>query len=968
MNSAPPDVIAAKPQARHSSSCVHSSLFDGVEDTACFFNQAATMETISTNKAVEAQWGGFLREATLAAEQRNHLSSLAALRKAYFMQRELSLEGGGACTGVDGDDIDCSRPVESYRTGGRWSRLGRLNHHAAEADRQRGLLHGGSAVDMADMFSAMTNYVKAVDPVAHFGVKAALPRLDPPTPSGATTVEGNDRGSFFGITIMEGYHREQRGDPTAIPAMTVSFGRIAETLERQRKKSSARKDDPPSIAQYLLSFDEVDDLFDHDDLAPEPNVDPRPNQRKRSRSPTAMAAANPTAHPAAAHHETSRPPQSLVVIVDDDEDDVDSRVRPPTLPVTHAPAPQASAEAAAPSSNPTRTIHPFFTKYQPPHGPPLPPQLPHGPPLPQLPQAGGGVGPLSLAAPFPVPHVPAAAADSVAVGDLASSRPAATFAPLEWDRPNGNRHGALVAPHGQMIAENATAAFRHMGGAPAPPFSTGAASVQASKSAAAAAAGDGTPPPGLDGFMSAAAKLARDQQIRQQQSVHKWIAGGNSTRDVGVPAPLGHTAVPRRGLGMSVPNLGLRRQPFVVPFAHGGGDDPPPTGHAPPTSAPMTTVGIANPAAAANANTSSTSSSSLSIGRALGAAVKSDRAPGVGGKSADGDGLADDPSRPPEDFPSALLLPDGTVPPILQNLEPKLVAQVASEIVECSGNRVTWDDIAGLEHAKSSVEEAIVWPLARPDLFVGLRNPPRGLLLFGPPGTGKTMIARAIASRAQCTFINISSSSLMSKWVGEGEKMVRCLFAVAVVKQPCVVFIDEIDSLLSSRSDGEMDAVRRVKTEFLVQLDGVATKSTDRVLVIGATNRPAELDEAARRRMVGKLYVPLPDRSSRIALLQRLLAPFLHSLGEGDFELLADATKGYSGADLKILGREASMLPLREQRATIQSVAATDIRPVSKVDFDKAIKRIRPSVAEEEVARYEAWNSLYGSFQATADA
>jgi len=148
------------------------------------------------------------------------------------------------------------------------------------------------------------------------------------------------------------------------------------------------------------------------------------------------------------------------------------------------------------------------------------------------------------------------------------------------------------------------------------------------------------------------------------------------------------------------------------------------------------------------------------------------------------------------------------------------------------------------------------------------KQPSKGLLLFGPPGTGKTLIGKAIATESGATFFSISASSLMSKWIGEAEKMVRALFTVARGHLPSVIFIDEIDSLLSSRSEGEQDCSRRVKTEFLIQLDGAATNPNDRLLVIGATNRPQELDEAARRRMQKRLYIPLPDGSARKTMLR----------------------------------------------------------------------------------------------------
>lgn len=152
----------------------------------------------------------------------------------------------------------------------------------------------------------------------------------------------------------------------------------------------------------------------------------------------------------------------------------------------------------------------------------------------------------------------------------------------------------------------------------------------------------------------------------------------------------------------------------------------------------------------------------------------------------------------------------------LAGIEPRIIELIRNEIMHRVDN-ITWESIAGLDHAKNSIKEIVVWPMLRPDIFKGLRGPPKGLLLFGPPGTGKTMIGKCIASQAKATFFSISASSLTSKWVGEGEKMVRALFAVARCSQPAVIFIDEIDSLLTQRSDNEVEASRRIKTEFLVQ-------------------------------------------------------------------------------------------------------------------------------------------------------
>ncbi|KAJ2074937.1 Fidgetin-like protein 1 [Coemansia sp. RSA 922] len=302
----------------------------------------------------------------------------------------------------------------------------------------------------------------------------------------------------------------------------------------------------------------------------------------------------------------------------------------------------------------------------------------------------------------------------------------------------------------------------------------------------------------------------------------------------------------------------------------------------------------------------------------------------------------------------------------LKNIEPRMIEMVENEILTAT-QTVTWDDIAGLNQAKRAVHMAVIYPLLRPELFQGIRAPPKGLLLFGPPGTGKTLIGKCIASQAGATFFNISASSLTSKWIGEGEKMVRALFAVARVRQPTVIFIDEIDSLLTQRTDGEQEATRRIKTEFLVQLDGCGTSSEDRIILVGATNRPQELDEAARRRFPKRLYVPLPDRAGRHTIVTNLLRSQVHSLDDDNLDLVCDRTAGFSGADMDTLCREAAFGPIRSIADNIIEARAEEVRPINFEDFEYALTQVRPSVSDKDLVIHIEFNKLYGMSSATTE-
>ena len=209
-------------------------------------------------------------------------------------------------------------------------------------------------------------------------------------------------------------------------------------------------------------------------------------------------------------------------------------------------------------------------------------------------------------------------------------------------------------------------------------------------------------------------------------------------------------------------------------------------------------------------------------------------------------------------------------------------------------------------------------------------------------GAGKATIAKAIAHESGATFFSISSSDLISKRLGEGEKLVKTLFAVAAYQAPSIVFIDEIDSMLTHRR-AEDDAIRRMKSEFLVQLDGAVNRREGRVFVIGATNRPQDLDEGARRRFAKRLYLPLPNQSARESLLRTLVAENSHSLTDDEFKNMSRDTEGYSGADLKNLCNDLSY------------------GPISYEHFCCSLRITSPSVGQEDLQAYVDWSNAHGT-------
>jgi hypothetical protein len=284
--------------------------------------------------------------------------------------------------------------------------------------------------------------------------------------------------------------------------------------------------------------------------------------------------------------------------------------------------------------------------------------------------------------------------------------------------------------------------------------------------------------------------------------------------------------------------------------------------------------------------------------------------------------------------------------------------------IDTSTIRVKWDDVAGLERAKQALQEAVILPLLRPDLYTGLRAPPRGILLYGPPGTGKTLIVKAAACESNCTLLSCSSSTLTSKWHGEGEKVLRALFRVAAESSPSMIFVDEIDALLSKRKDDEHEASRRFKTEFMIQMEGIRNESDSsqnaHLLVLGCTNCPWDIDDAVMRRFQRKIYISMPDSATRRAVLSHMLDKCQpHSVTKPQMTRLVNTTEGYSCSDLTSIGGDAAFGPLRELggMAQIAKAKLKNIRPVSYQDFVTTIQTTKPSVSKEILDKYKVWDS-----------
>ena len=319
----------------------------------------------------------------------------------------------------------------------------------------------------------------------------------------------------------------------------------------------------------------------------------------------------------------------------------------------------------------------------------------------------------------------------------------------------------------------------------------------------------------------------------------------------------------------------------------------------------------------------------------------------------------------------------------------KLRGALAGAILTEKPN-IKWEDVAGLEGAKEALKEAVILPIKFPHLFTGKRQPWKGILLYGPPGTGKSYLAKAVATEANSTFFSVSSSDLVSKWMGESERLVKKLFNLARENRPSIIFIDEIDALCGPRGEGESEASRRIKTELLVQMDGVGNDSKG-VLILGATNIPWQLDAAIRRRFQRRVHISLPDQPARMRMFEIAVGTTPCELKADDYKTLGKLSEGYSGSDIAIAVQDALMQPVRKiQTATHYKKVEVDgnekltpcspgdagamemnwtqvdtdqlLEPALQVkDFIKAIKSSRPTVSGEDLKRSAEWTLEFGS-------
>ncbi|GJQ79021.1 putative katanin p60 ATPase-containing subunit [Trypoxylus dichotomus] len=293
---------------------------------------------------------------------------------------------------------------------------------------------------------------------------------------------------------------------------------------------------------------------------------------------------------------------------------------------------------------------------------------------------------------------------------------------------------------------------------------------------------------------------------------------------------------------------------------------------------------------------------------------------------------------------------------------------IVKEIV-CKDLGIRWSDCVGLERSIEVLKEAVVYPVRYPQMFTGLATPWKGVLLFGPPGTGKTQLAKATACESSTTFIMVRSSSFISKWRGDSEKMLKILFDMAKFYQPTTVFIDEIDSVASKYEDSQHDASRRFKSELLIEMDGIVNGS-ERVFVLATTNSPWNLDPALLRRFEKRILLNAPSKEARQELFRYFFSKHCHSFQEDDFSEMARLTESFSGSDIKAVCKEVVMDILREKLRNYNvkgDSAGNQIRKPSLQDVMQAVAKASATTDVISLEKYRVADELAKEAAADAD-
>ncbi|KAK9053058.1 hypothetical protein SSX86_029688 [Deinandra increscens subsp. villosa] len=284
---------------------------------------------------------------------------------------------------------------------------------------------------------------------------------------------------------------------------------------------------------------------------------------------------------------------------------------------------------------------------------------------------------------------------------------------------------------------------------------------------------------------------------------------------------------------------------------------------------------------------------------------------------------------------------------------------IACDVVNPDHIDVEFESIGGLDSTKQALYEVAILPLRRPELFTNgrLLGPQKGVLLYGPPGTGKTMLAKAIAKESGAVFINLRVSNLMSKWFGDAQKLVSAVFSLAYKLQPAIIFIDEVDSFLGQRRSSDNEVLTNMKTEFMTLWDGFTTDQNARVMVLAATNRPSDLDEAILRRLPMAFEIGKPGKSDRAKILKVTLKG--ERIDENiDFEHLSSLCGGFTGSDIFELCKQAAYFPLMEFLQDEKDGKQTSApRPLSQMDLEKAVAASRKA----KIPTYEAGGSTFWS-------